>query len=148
MLLYLHMLECLYMFVDYVYVHLYIYIFICIHYLGMFYMLFAPLINIMFATYQILLESATLMQKTAGNRCQISSKCLPKCLHSSIFTRISTLSMLTLSMLHNATHRWDELHEPWNEMSLVYWWCKGLSFQMLRTWRYCDVTEQTSVGLG
>ena len=42
------MLECLYMFVYYVYMYLYVYIFICVHYKGMFYMLFAPLTNIIF----------------------------------------------------------------------------------------------------
>ena len=36
------------MFVYNVYVYLYADIYICIHYIGMFYMLFAPLINIIF----------------------------------------------------------------------------------------------------
>ena len=72
------MLECVYMFVYYVYVYQYIYIFICIHYIGMFYMLFAPLIKTSYLTtaHQIILESATFMQKSAGNRCQASGKYL------------------------------------------------------------------------
>ena len=45
------MLECLYMFVYNVYAYLYVFTihtYICIHYIGMFYKLFAPLINIIF----------------------------------------------------------------------------------------------------
>ena len=72
------MLECLYMLVYNVDVYLYVYIYMCIHYKGMLYTLFAPLINITFdisTSHNI--KISNIYAKIAGNRCQTSGKYLP-----------------------------------------------------------------------
>ena len=66
------------MFVYNVYVYLCVYIYICTHYIGMFYMLFASLINIMFdISTSNNIGIRNIYAKIAGNRCWTSGKYLP-----------------------------------------------------------------------
>ena len=73
-------------------------------------MLFAPLINIIFDNTSNNIGISNIYakkQQETGVRSQVNiyPNVFIHTLYPLGFTRISTLSMLTLSMLHNATHR-------------------------------------------